>query len=113
MPQPPRAGRLTPPFRPLPAKNAMAGGLRSTPSTLGEGRGGGCLGYRSGRSSLLDPDRRLGQRARCLLDGIRLGRRERQGEGENGALVGRTALDREASTVPLRQLAADEKAEPG
>src|SRR5205823_8144160 len=49
----------------------------------------------------------------AALESGGFGWRKRQGEREDGPLIGDAALDREASAVTFSQLAADEKAEPG
>ena len=55
----------------------------------------------------------LGQLAGGALESGGFGWRKRQGEREDGPLIGCAALDREASAVTFSQPAADEKAEPG
>src|SRR5438067_8698162 len=102
VPQPPRAGRLT---TSLPASLSLRMHRRNVSvnsSPSGGGSGMGALGYRG-----------LGQLGGAALEGGGVGWRKRQGEREDGPLVGDAALDREASAVTLSQLAADEKAEPG
>src|SRR5437016_2810672 len=102
-----------PPFRPSThLRMPLRKGRGQLPPFWGR-PGARLLDGRDRWGRLRDRSRGVGRFARLVLNSVRFWRQHREGEREDRPLIGGTALDREAASVALSQLPADEEAKPG